>query len=142
MDIALFQEYVGCVFFIFMDIRLVCLGSIVMILLNGRCGRWFFLWRKIGLLGLIEYSWFCIGEREQGIIELKCQMLGLIVKGQVNTVFREKFGKEEEFRIEIRWDNGGKCGLEGGKERKQKGQIGLGSRLKVRVDRMGVIQEE
>ena len=50
--------------------------------------------------------------------------------------------KEEEPRIEIRWDNGGKCGSEGGKERKQKGQIGLGSRLKARADRMGVTQEE
>ena len=64
------------------------------------------------------------------------------MKGQVNTVLREKSGKEEEPRIEIRWDNGGKCGSEGGKERKQKGQIGLGSRLKARADRMGVTQEE
>lgn len=31
----------------------------------------------------------------------------------MNRVLREKSGKEEEPGIEIRWDNGGKCGSEG-----------------------------
>lgn len=60
----------------------------------------------------------------------------------MNRVLREESGEEEEPRIEIIWDNGGKCGSEAGKDREQKGQTRLGSRLRARADRMGVMQEE
>lgn len=42
----------------------------------------------------------------------------------MNTVLREKSGKEEEPRIEIRWDNGGKCGSGGGGEENRKDRAG------------------